>query len=100
MARVKALISSHIPADHLHVNLSCWLVDHANLTDFRNSGDVPLDEAKMREVEKAVRDAGIALEEGEGEGEGLITGWEGGTVWLVPTDEPLEAWKPIATRTL
>lgn len=74
------------------------------------SGDVPLDEANVREVEQAVLGAGVALEGassagGEGEGEGDaegdgMRGWEGGTVWLVPTDRAIGEWTPIATRTL
>lgn len=29
-----------------------------------------------------------------------ISDWEGGVVWLVPTDKDITEWKPIATRTL
>lgn len=67
------------------------------MTNADHSGNVPLDEATMSKVEKSVREAGIAL---DGKGEEGIIGWEGGTVWLVPTDKPLGEWKPIATRTL
>ncbi|CAN8105593.1 unnamed protein product [Discula destructiva] len=64
-------------------------------------GDMPIDEAKSREIEKAVREAGIALVGGTNvKGEEGIAGWEGGTVWLVPTDRRIEDWTPIATRAI
>ena len=61
------------------------------------SGTVPMDEEKMEVVRKAVAEAGIKLAK-EGAGEG--SGWEGGVVWLVPSDRPISEWKPIATREL
>lgn len=68
----------------------CWLT--------RSSGDMPIDEAKLKEVETAVLQAGLSLQEVDGS-QGA-TGWEGGTVWLVPTERDMDEWKPIATRTL
>ncbi|KAK1836781.1 putative cyclic phosphodiesterase [Podospora conica] len=56
-------------------------------------GSVPMDEERMGVVRKAVEEAGVALGE-EG------SGWEGGVVWLVPTDRPIGEWKPIAVREL
>ncbi len=68
------------------------------------SGDVPLDVAKLEQVTKAVEDAGIRLAgrgaSVEGEGDGESNGWDGGVVWLVPTDRPIAEWKPIAVREL
>lgn len=57
---------------------------------------MPIGEDELRAIEEVVRRAGVALG-GEGEGVG---GWEGGVVWLVPTDRSIDEWKPMATRTL
>ncbi|ETS78729.1 2',3'-cyclic-nucleotide 3'-phosphodiesterase [Pestalotiopsis fici W106-1] len=54
-------------------------------------GDNPIDDAKLQEISKVVKEAGIELEG---------PGWEGGVVWLVPTDRPINEWKPIATKEL
>ena len=55
-----------------------------------------MDEAMLDVVTKAVKEAGIELAP-DGEDGG---GWDGGVVWLVPTDRPITEWKPIATRDL
>jgi 2',3'-cyclic-nucleotide 3'-phosphodiesterase len=34
------------------------------------------------------------------EGKGLLGGWSGGRVVLVPTDKPIDQWSPIAERVL
>jgi len=34
------------------------------------------------------------------QGDGEMGGWTGGTLVLVPTDKPIEEWKPIAERKL
>ena len=62
-----------------------------------NSGSVPMDEDKMVVARKAVEKAGIRLAEGAKE---EASGWDGGVIWLVPTDQPIAEWKPIATREL
>ncbi|KUI59973.1 2',3'-cyclic-nucleotide 3'-phosphodiesterase [Cytospora mali] len=59
-------------------------------------GDMTIDEAKLNEVERIVRESGVSFREPSGEN----TGWKGGVVWLVPTDKNIAEWKPIATRTL
>lgn len=59
---------------------------------------MPIDKAKLAEIEHAVQEAGIALQPAQGH-DGT-SGWVGGTVWLVPTDRPIPDWKPIATRVL
>lgn len=62
---------------------------------------MPIDDDKLAEVDKAVREAGIRLlRESEPITSGDLTGWDGGVVWLVPTDKSIPEWKPIATRTL
>lgn len=51
---------------------------------------------------KAVREAGVGFKDEApvpGEQSGW-DGWEGGVVWLVPTDRPISQWRPIATREL
>lgn len=32
--------------------------------------------------------------------DGELYGWTGGEVWLVPTDQPVHEWRPIAARVL
>lgn len=61
----------------------------------RGSGNVPMDEERMEAVRRAVEEAGVKVGEG-----GKGGGWEGGVVWLVPTDRPIGQWKPIAVREL
>ena len=58
----------------------------------------------LREIARVVQQAGIKLSEevteGTNESSGL-DGWDGGVIWLVPTDKPISEWgKPIATRQL
>ncbi|KAF3763447.1 2, 3 cyclic phosphodiesterase [Cryphonectria parasitica EP155] len=62
-------------------------------------GDMPIDEAKLKEIEQAVQEAGITLSQDKGKSE-RFDGWDGGIVWLVPTDKDIAEWKPIATRLL
>jgi len=60
-----------------------------------------MDEEKIEKVVKAVEEAGIKLSgEGADAAEGDGCGWDGGVVWLVPTDRPIGEWKPIAVREL
>lgn len=54
-----------------------------------------LDESKTREIEDAVREAGITFD-----GDVRTGGWFGGQVWLVPTDRSISEWRPIAVRSL
>lgn len=78
------------------------VIGHAWLTTGRSvSGDTPLDEAALRKVEELVQSKGVFLEgiDNASAQDGL-SGWEGGVVWLVPTDKPVTDWKPIATRTI
>ena len=64
---------------------------------------MPIGEETFREVTKVVQEAGVRLsgEESAGtEPDSGLDGWDGGVVWLVPTDRPIAEWKPIATREL
>ncbi|KAK8103651.1 2- 3 cyclic phosphodiesterase [Apiospora kogelbergensis] len=67
-------------------------------------GSNPIDDQKLGEISKTVEEAGVSLssssEHGSGDASGGRGGWKGGVVWLVPTDKPIDEWKPIATRTL
>ncbi|KXX81125.1 hypothetical protein MMYC01_204088 [Madurella mycetomatis] len=66
-------------------------------------GDVPIADEVLHEVTRVVREAGIRLPKAGSDGieEGNSwNGWDGGVVWLVPTDKPIAEWKPIATREL
>ncbi|KAK4165614.1 putative cyclic phosphodiesterase [Cladorrhinum sp. PSN259] len=62
-------------------------------------GDETITDEVMKEIEKVVVDAGVKLPDIDTE-KGEYDGWEGGEVWLVPTDGPIKDWKPIATRIL
>ncbi|CAJ2501890.1 Uu.00g047430.m01.CDS01 [Anthostomella pinea] len=64
------------------------------------AGDASIDDHTLQEIRDVVREAGVRLDGlGSGDREGF-GGWEGGEVWLVPTDRPVEGWKPIAVKTL
>lgn len=66
------------------------------VADDAGSGDVTIDEAKLKQIEDDVKESGLSFENAS---HGMA-GWEGGIVWLVPTERGIENWKPIATRTL
>ncbi|KAK1782415.1 2',3'-cyclic-nucleotide 3'-phosphodiesterase [Copromyces sp. CBS 386.78] len=61
-------------------------------------GDVPISDDRLKEITKVVEEGGVKLTEPEGNVEG--NGWNGGVVWLVPTDKDIKDWKPIAKRVL
>jgi 2',3'-cyclic-nucleotide 3'-phosphodiesterase len=63
---------------------------------------VPIGDETLKEITEVVRKAGVNLEgeESEGTEDKGLGGWDGGVVWLVPTDKPITEWKPIATREL
>jgi 2',3'-cyclic-nucleotide 3'-phosphodiesterase len=58
----------------------------------------------LREITVIVMQAGIKLSEeslADAKETASWNGWDGGVVWLVPTDKPVSEWgKPIATRRL
>jgi 2',3'-cyclic-nucleotide 3'-phosphodiesterase len=58
-----------------------------------------MDETKMERVTKTVEEAGIKLSAKGADGDDG-DGWDGGVVWLVPSDRPIAEWKPIAVREL
>lgn len=53
----------------------------------------------MKKITELVQEAGVKLAGEQSEGK-RWDGWEGGVIWLVPTDKPISEWKPIATREL
>jgi 2',3'-cyclic-nucleotide 3'-phosphodiesterase len=55
----------------------------------------PVDAEGLAEVENLVEKAGVKLAE-----ECNLDGWKGGRVVLVPTDEPIRQWSPLAEREL
>lgn len=61
---------------------------------------MPIDAVKLEQIQKAVEEAGVALQATSGSGSEKLGSWEGGIVWLVPTDRSIAEWKPIATRSL
>ncbi|KAK8064603.1 hypothetical protein PG994_007241 [Apiospora phragmitis] len=67
-------------------------------------GENPINDEKLGEISKVVEESGISLSSssipGANETPSQQGGWKGGVVWLVPTDKPINEWKPIATRTL
>jgi 2',3'-cyclic-nucleotide 3'-phosphodiesterase len=64
---------------------------------------VPITDETLKEVTRVVQEAGVVLSEETPAGTdagGRWDGWDGGVIWLVPTDKPIAEWKPIATRQL
>ncbi|KAK4248070.1 2',3'-cyclic-nucleotide 3'-phosphodiesterase [Corynascus novoguineensis] len=65
-------------------------------------GNEPILDGALREVTKIVQQAGIKLRdetEEHGKDSDGLDGWDGGVIWLVPTDKSISEWgKPIATR--
>lgn len=66
------------------------------------SGDEPIADGTLKEITKVVQQAGLKLsDEPAEEQDGPWDGWDGGVVWLVPTDKPISEWgTPVATRQL
>lgn len=64
------------------------------------SGEIPIDEPKLQEISRHVEYRKVSLKESASSVPEGYNGWEGGVVWLVPTDKPIADWKPIATRAL
>ncbi|KAH7305521.1 2',3'-cyclic-nucleotide 3'-phosphodiesterase [Stachybotrys elegans] len=62
-------------------------------------GSVPIEDGKLAEIETLVRNQGVKLSS-QSPVAGSFSGWDGGIVWLVPTDRSIDEWKPIATRQL
>lgn len=58
----------------------------------------------LREITVIVMQAGVKLSEeslADVKQSDSWNGWDGGVVWLVPTDKPISEWgKPLATRRL
>lgn len=69
-----------------------------------NSGNIPISEETLCDISKVVEEAGVDLGGTARTTDGVeperYNGWNGGVVWLVPTDRPVNEWKPIATRDL
>ena len=63
--------------------------------DYSNSSNIEVPEDGRVAVETLVREAGVRLQ-----GDEEMAGWQGGRVWLVPTDLKIDEWKPVAERTL
>ncbi|KAK3292417.1 2',3'-cyclic-nucleotide 3'-phosphodiesterase [Chaetomium fimeti] len=67
-------------------------------------GNEAIMDGALREITILVMQAGVKLSEESlagGEEKASWDGWDGGVVWLVPTDKPVSEWgKPIATRVL
>ncbi|KAI9698864.1 MAG: hypothetical protein M1820_007371 [Bogoriella megaspora] len=64
------------------------------------SADITIDKEKMAELKQALRELQIGFEDDNMSPDGAMTGWEGGDIWLVPTDKGIEDWQPIATKRL
>ncbi|KAK4099463.1 2, 3 cyclic phosphodiesterase [Parathielavia hyrcaniae] len=67
-------------------------------------GSEPIAEETLKQITTVVQEAGARLS-GENtetmQETGGWDGWDGGVIWLVPTDKPISEWgKPIATRQL
>ena len=64
------------------------------------SGETPIDKLKLQEISRHVESRNVSLKESASSVPEGHDGWEGGVVWLVPTDKPIADWKPIAKRAL
>ncbi|KAH8677971.1 2',3'-cyclic-nucleotide 3'-phosphodiesterase [Xylariales sp. PMI_506] len=62
-------------------------------------GNNTINEQRLGEISQTVQDAGVQLDNLDTK-EGAHGSWEGGDVWLVPTDRKISEWLPIATRKL
>ncbi len=71
-----------------------------SLTCLNLSGDFNISHDKLQTVDETVQGKIQETKHHTSVDEGTVNGWTGGTVWLVPTDQPLDEWKPIATREL
>lgn len=88
-------MSCSVPYLHYH-GFAGRRPDGPTLVNNTGSGDVAIDEAKLKEIEDSVKESGVEL----GETSHSMGGWEGGIVWLVSTEKGIQDWKPIASRTL
>ncbi|KAL2131499.1 hypothetical protein VTI74DRAFT_4964 [Chaetomium olivicolor] len=64
-------------------------------------GDELISNETLAEITKEVQKAGVKLSEvgALGTEQNGLDGWDGGVIWLVPTDKPISQWwEPIATR--
>lgn len=70
----------------------------------KSSADTTITPEQLKKVSEAVTSAGIhlngELDENKPTTKEPLDGWEGGDVWLVPTDKDIKEWKPVATRPL
>ncbi|KAF2232725.1 hypothetical protein EV356DRAFT_505010, partial [Viridothelium virens] len=57
--------------------------------------DTTISEQKMTEIKTILQDAQIVFKDLEQSNVNALSGWTGGTVWLVPTDREISAWQPI-----
>lgn len=95
LARARGVYDENSPGEKTKEWLDWWekaFGAHVSLM----YGAVTMDEAKIAKVIEAVQAAGVKLSKAEHEG----SGWDGGVVWLVATDGPIDQWKPVATREL
>ncbi|KAH7027098.1 2',3'-cyclic-nucleotide 3'-phosphodiesterase [Macrophomina phaseolina] len=58
-------------------------------------GSMPISDEKKAQLQAVVEKAGISVD-----GSGEMGGWEGGSVWLVPTFLPISEWQPWVKRDL
>lgn len=59
------------------------------------SSDVQVSEEQRWDVQNEITKSGITYD-----GTGDLSGWKGGSIWLVDTSVPIAEWKPIAERKL
>lgn len=65
------------------------------------SGDKHISDDTLKEITTTVQRAGIVLSDEPAGNKGDWNGWDGGVIWLVPTDKPISEWgTPIAMRQL
>lgn len=59
---------------------------------------MPIPDEKKAELRRLIENAKVSV---DGEGDpGAVDGWEGGTVWLVPTFKKIPEWEPWVEKAL
>lgn len=67
----------------------------SDCTNHFRSSDIQISEEQKGHVLYEIVKSGITFD-----GTGDLSGWKGGSIWLVDTSMPIADWKPITERKL
>ncbi|KAH8880597.1 2',3'-cyclic-nucleotide 3'-phosphodiesterase [Thozetella sp. PMI_491] len=102
LARARGVNDEPVPGPKTEAWLAAWKESfgpHVSLV----YGNFTINEEKLAEVSTMVQESQVKLYSSGEEAGGNsppYAGWQGGVVWLVPTDLSIPDWKPIATKEL